>query len=128
MEIIIGIVAVVVVLFVIGKLKGAPDPSAMSEAAIAQRIHTETAWISKYQSQPLSSQQSPSLQRMYDEKIEYVKNLKTELIKRQLAQGGQAVQEELAPILQRAADLVKDGKSEPESNAMAIKEWSEKAK
>ncbi len=91
MEIIIGIVVVVVFLIVIGKLKGAPEPSAISDAAIFQRIHTETTWISKYLSQPLSSQQSASLKRMYEEKTEYVKNLKAELAKRKMAQGASAV-------------------------------------
>lgn len=128
MEIVIGIVVVVVLLIVIGKMKGAPEPSSMSEAAIFQRLHTEGAWISNYLSQPLSSQQSTSLKRMYEEKTEYVKNLKAELTKRQMAQGTQAVQAELAPILQRAAELMKEGKSEAEAHAAALKEWSEKTK
>lgn len=64
MEIIIGIVVVVVLLIVIGKMKGAPEPSSMSEAAIFQRLQTEGAWISKYLSQPYASQQSASLKRM----------------------------------------------------------------
>ena len=36
MEIFIGIVVVVLLLIVIGKLKGAPEPSSMSDAAIFQ--------------------------------------------------------------------------------------------
>jgi len=128
MEIIIGIVVVVVLLIVIGKMKGAPEPSSMSEAAIFQRIQTEGAWISKYLSQPLSSQQSASLKRMYEEKTAYIQSLKTELMKRQMVQGTQAVQQELAPILQRAAELVKEGKPEAEALATALKEWSEKSK
>lgn len=128
MEIIIGIVVFVALLVVIGKIKGAPEPSSMSDAAIWQRIQTEGAWISRYLSQPFSSQQSASLKRMYEEKSEYIKNLKAELTKRQMAQGTQAVQSELAPILQRAAELMKDGKSEAEANAQALKEWAEKNK
>jgi len=128
MEVIIGIVVVVVLLIVIGKMKGAPEPSSMSEAAIFQRLRTEGAWISKYLSQPYSSQQSPSLKRMYEEKTAYIQNLKAELMKRQMAQGTQAVQQELAPILQRAAELMKEGKPEAEAHAAALKEWSEKSK
>ena len=128
MEIIIGIVVIVVLLTVIGKMTGAPEPSSMSEAAIFQRLRTEGAWISKYLSQPYSSQQSPSLKRMYEEKTAYIQNLKAELMKRQMAQGTQAVQQELAPILQRAAELMKEGKPEAEAHAAALKEWSEKSK
>ena len=128
MEFIIGIVVVVVILIVIGKMKGAPEPSSMSEAAILQRLGTEGAWISKYLSQPLSSQQGESLKRMYEEKTAYVASLKSELMKRQMAQGTQAVQQELAPILQRAAELVKEGRPEAEAHAIALKEWGEKHK
>ena len=128
MEIIIGIVVVVVLLLVIGKMKGAPQPSSMSEAAIYQRLQTEGAWLSKYLVQPLASQQSASLKRMYDEKSEYVKTLKAELMKRKMAQGTQAVQAELAPVLRRAAELMKEGKSEAEAHAAALKEWNEKPK
>jgi hypothetical protein len=128
MEIIIGIVVVVVLLIVIGKMKGAPEPSSMSEAAIFQRLQTEGAWISKYLSQPYSSQQGASLKRMYEEKTIYIQSLKAELMKRQMAEGTQAVQQELAPILQRAAELVKEGKSEAEAHAAALKEWSVKSK
>ena len=128
MEIIIGIVVFVVLLVIVGKMKGAPEASSMSEAAIYQRLNTEAAWISKYLSQPLSSQQNPSLKRMYEEKTAYVQSLKAELIKLQLAQGSQAIQHELAPILQRTAELMNEGKSEAEANATALKEWSERRK
>lgn len=125
MEIVIGIIVVVVILIVIGKMKGAPDPSSMSEAAIFQRMGTEGAWISKYMSQPLSSQQSASLERMYEEKTAYVASLKSELIKRQVSQGTHAIQQELTPILQRATELVKDGRPEAEAQTIALKEWGE---
>ena len=128
MEVIIGIVVVVVLLIIFGKLKGAPEPTNMSEAAIFQRLQTEMAWISKYLSQPLVSQQSESLKRMYDEKTEYIKTLKAQLVERQVAQGTQAVNAELNPILARAAELVKEGKSEIEARATALKEWGEKDK
>ena len=128
MEIIIGIVVVVVLLIVIGKMKGAPEPSSMSEAAIFQRLQTEGAWISKYLSQPYSSQQSASLKRMYEEKTTYIQSLKAEQMQRQMAQCTQAVQQELAPILQRAAELVKEGKPEAEAHAAALKEWGDKSK
>ena len=65
---------------------------------------------------------------MYEEKTAYIQNLKAELMKRQMAQGTQAVQQELAPILQRAAELMNEGKPEAEAHAAALKEWSDKSK
>jgi hypothetical protein len=128
MEIFIGLVVIVALMIVIGKMKGAPEPSSMSEESIAQRINSEEAWISRYRSQPYSSQQSASLKKMYEEKNNYIQQLKSEPIKRQLSQGNQAIENELAPILQRAAELIKEGKPEMEAHAAAIKEWKEKRK
>ena len=128
MEIIIGIAVLVVILFIVGKMKGPPDASSMSEAAIYQRLNTEGAWISTYLSQPLSSQQSPSLKRMYEEKTAYVQSLNAQLMKLQLTNVGQAIQQELTPILQRTAELMKEGRPEAEAYATALKEWSERGK
>lgn len=128
MEIIIGIVVVLVLFVVIGKLKGAPEPSRMSEAAIFRRLQTEGAWISKYLSQPYANQQSASLKRMYEVKTGYVQNLKAELMNRQLVQSTAAFEEELEPVRQRSAELVKAGMSEAEAHATALKDWSGKNK
>lgn len=128
MEIVIGIVVAIVLLILIGKMKGAPDPSSMSEAAIFQRLQTESAWMSKYLGLPFSSQQSASLKRMHEEKTAYIQSLKIELARRQVAQVSHAVHSELSPIMQRAAELVNEGKSEAEANAAALREWSEKNK
>lgn len=126
METIIGVVVVIIVLVIIGKLKGAPDPSSMSDAAIIQRLHTEGVWIAKYLRQPLSSQQSESLKRMYNEKTQYIQSLKAELAQRHVAQSTQAVQAGLAPIQQRAAELVNEGMSEADATAQSLKEWADK--
>jgi hypothetical protein len=126
MEIVIGVVVVFFLLIFIGKLKGAPAPETMTESAIFQRLQTEGAWISKYLSQPYSTQQSESLKRMYDEKTAYIQSLKAELMKRQMAQGSNAIQQEMAPILQRASELVKQGVPEAEAHATALKEWHSK--
>jgi len=125
-EIVLGIVVVVVLLIIFGKMKGAPEPTTMSDAAIFQRLQTENAWISKYLSQPLSTQQSESLKRMYAEKTAYIENLKKQLVERQMAQQAQAVNAELEPILKRAAELVKEGMPEAEAQAAALKEWHQK--
>lgn len=100
----------------------------MSEAAIFQRLQTESAWMSKYLGLPFSSQQSASLKRMHEEKTAYIQSLKIELARRQVAQVSHAVHSELSPIMQRAAELVNEGKSEAEANAAALREWSEKNK
>ena len=126
MEIVIGIVVIFVLLIVVGKMKGAPEPTTMSDAAIYQRIQTETAWIAKYLSQPLATQQSESLRRMYIEKTAYIESLRKQLAERQMARHAHAVGAELEPILNRAAELVKEGMPEAEAQVLAIKEWSSK--
>ena len=128
MEIVIGIIVVVVLVIVIGKMKGAPEPSSMSEAAIFQRLRTEGAWIEKYLSQPFSTQQGESLKKMYEEKTQYVLALREELTRQQMAQGAKAVSAELAPIHERTAQLVSEGKTQEEATAQSLKEWSERNK
>ena len=126
METVIVVVIVFFLLNFIGKLKGAPAPETMTESAIFQRLQTEEAWISKYLSQPYSTQQRESLKRMYDKKTVYIQSLKAELMKRQMAQGLNAIQHEMAPILQRISELVKQGVPEAEAHGTALKEWHSK--
>ena len=132
MEIVVGIVIVFVILIVIGKIKGAPNPSSMSDAALVGRLQTENAWMSRYLRLPYENQQSDSLKKMYAEKTEYIKQIEQEIIKRQtayqLAQGEAAITSELAPILERTQELMSEGKTEPEATAVALKEWHEKNK
>ena len=132
MEIVVGIVIVFVILIVIGKIKGAPNPSSMSDAALVGRLQTENAWVSRYLRLPYENQQSDSLKKMYAEKTEYIKQIEQEIIKRQtayqLAQGEAAITSELAPILERTQALMSEGKAEPEATAFALKEWHEKNK
>lgn len=132
MEIVVGIVIVFVILIVIGNIKGAPSPSSMSDAALVGRLQTENAWMNRYLRLPYENQQSDSLKKMYAEKTEYIKQIEQEIIKRQtayqLAQGEAAITSELAPILERTQELMKEGKTEPEATAIALKEWHEKNK
>lgn len=132
MEIVVGIVIVFVVLIVIGNIKGAPNPSSMSDAALVGRLQTENAWMNRYLRLPYENQQSDSLKKMYVEKTEYIKQIEQEIIKRQtayqLAQGEAAITSELAPILERTQELMNEGKTEPEATAVALKEWHEKNK
>lgn len=69
---------------------------------------------------------------MYTEKNAYIKQIEQEITKRQMAhqmaQGATAISNELAPILERAQELMKDGKPEPEAMALAMKEWHDKNK
>ena len=52
MEIIIGLILAFVALIVIGKIKGPPDPAAMSFEAILARMQSEGAWIERYKALP----------------------------------------------------------------------------
>src|SRR5436190_19156248 len=109
MEWIIGIVVLVVVLYLIGRAKGAPDPATQSDAWIHMRLGTEGDWINKYLRLPYDQQQSESLKKMYTEKVAYFKSMETELQVRRLAAGIGAVSNEMQPIVDRAAELEKTG-------------------
>jgi hypothetical protein len=45
-----------------------------------------------------------------------------------LTRGSQAIEQELTPILSRAAELVKEGRSKEEAHSIAMREWGERVK
>ncbi len=133
MEIIVGIVVVYVVLIIIGKIKGYPDPSSMSDAALIGRLQCENAWVNRcYYQLPYEKQQTASLKKMYAERTAFIKQIEQEITKRQMAyqtaQGATAISNELAPISARIQELIKEGRAEPEAIAVALNEWHEKNK
>ncbi|MBI3373530.1 MAG: hypothetical protein HY017_17530 [Betaproteobacteria bacterium] len=107
MEILLGVLVVLVVLFAlaiaIGKIKGPPDPQTQSDAWLQMRLGSEGAWINGYLRLSLD-QQNESLKRMFDEKQEYIRQIESELTKRKSAHGLSATAQELKPILQTASE------------------------
>lgn len=128
MEWVIGIIVVAVVLYLLGRAKGAPDPATQSEASIHARLQTEGAWINRYLRLPYDQQQSESLKKMYTEKVAYIKSMETELQVRRMSAGADAVSQEMQPIIDRATELAKTGISKKEALRSALEEWKNKAK
>jgi len=134
METLIGIVAIFFVLYVlivvIGKLKGAPDPKEMAISQIEYRLTTETAWLNRYLRLSVENQQKRSLQQMYEQKKGYVRALELELSTRRMVQqivlGTQRTIAEAQPILDRITELQTRGTSQPEATKVALAEWKEK--
>ena len=130
MEIVVIVVILVVfAVIAISMAKGAPDPTSMSEADIWQRMQTESAWLAKYSSLPLASQQSESLKQKHDEKTAYLLSLKSELERRMAASSTlKAVKQEANPILERASQLEREGMTQDDAKATALREWADKNK
>ena len=120
MEIIIGIVVVFVIIIVIGKIKGPPNPRTMSIEAILARMQSEGAWMARYEALAYENQQSPNLKKMCAEKKLYLMELQLELVTRGSEQG-----KTLAPALQRTFELMGGGMDEEEAKAQALKEFVE---
>lgn len=119
MEVIVGIIAVLAILIVIGKIKGAPEPSSMSIDALLGRMQSEEAWIKKYNALPYENRQSAGLKKQYEDKNLYVMQLQLELMKRSTNKD----QETLIPILQRAIELIRNGMSEEAARTQATNEY-----
>ena len=82
LEAVVFLLLIISLLIIIGKIRGNPNPRTMSTAAIATRIQNEEAWIHKYDNQPKAYLDS-SLTKTRAAKIQYIKELKTELQSRQ---------------------------------------------
>lgn len=116
MEIVIFIIIIVVLLLVaIGKIKGTPEATNMSEAAIMLRLKTEGAWIAKYLRQTYTTQQRASLKRMFEEKSRYIEELNAELANHKISVGNRQVVEVVKPLIDRAEERQHTGKSVEES-------------
>lgn len=83
MGIIIFIIIVFAALIIFGKLKGAPDPSAMPDSVLVARLQSEETWLTRYRGLPYENQQSASLKKMYAEKTAYIERIKLEIVKRE---------------------------------------------
>ena len=89
MELVIGIIFLIIVIsiiiIIIGKVKGAPDPELMADASLAIRLQSEEAWLTRYCKMPYENQRKSSLLKMYEEKTAYVEKIKLEIVKREKA-------------------------------------------
>ena len=123
MEIIIGIVAVVIIIVVLGKIKGAPKSESLSIQALLNRIQSEEAWIRKYKTLPFSNQQGAGIKKQYEGKVIYIKELQLEFMKRGLVAQNKNLDETLVPVLYRQIELMKTGIAEDEAMNQASSEF-----
>lgn len=123
MEIVIGIIVAFVVLIIVGKIKGAPEPASLSIEALLARMQSEGSWIERYKSLPYENQQGTGIKKQYEGKKLYVMQLNLEFMKRGLEISGKKSEETLIPVLQRSIELIKNGMSEEEAQKQATAEF-----
>ena len=117
MEIALGVIALLALLIVFGKLKGPPTPGAMTDEDILSRIQSENDWIRRYQALPESNR--TGLTAQHESKQKYIMELMLELNNRHEPKK----QESLAPVIQRTFELVRQGKSEEDAQKQALAEY-----
>ena len=122
MEIVIGIIVFIVLIILIGKAIGTPEPSTMSTEALLARIQSERAWIEKYKRLPYEKQQGDGIKNQYEDKNLYVMLLQLELMKK----GVGDEQETVIPVLQRGIELMRGGMNEEEAQKQATEEYVKK--
>lgn len=121
MEILIGIIVIVVVLILIGKAKGAPEPTNMSFESLLARIQSEEAWIEKYKRLPYENQQGEGIKKQYHKKKIYVVELNLELMKKGVELRGDMPDEAMLYVLRKQISLMKSGIDSDEAMEMAKK-------
>jgi len=95
MEILAVIVVVLVTLWVIGKWKGDPDPTKMSDVWLANRHKSESAWTGRFARASLERPRGASLEKAYERRRAYMKQIEGELARRGISNVS-AYQTELA--------------------------------
>jgi hypothetical protein len=117
-DILLGLLALVVVIILLGKIKGAPSPKEMTDEAIMARLQSENDWIKRYQALPFDHPPGEGLKKQHDEKQRYIMELMLELNTRHGKKD-----ESLAPAMQRAYELMRQGMPESEAQEKAIAEY-----
>jgi rRNA processing protein Krr1/Pno1 len=128
MEILIGIIIVVVALILIGKAKGAPEPTSMSFESLLSRIQSEEAWIEKYKRLPYANQQGEGIKKQYQEKKIYLMELNLELMKKGVEQRGDTPDETIIQIMKKSISLMKTGTDSDEAFEIAKKPLDDQIK
>jgi hypothetical protein len=119
MEIVLGLIALVVVVILIGKMKGDPSPKDLTDEEIMGRMQLANNWIAKYQALPIEHRQGEGLKKQHDEKQRYIMEMMLELKNRH----GDKQEESLAPVMQRAYELIRQGVPEEKAKEQAIAEY-----
>lgn len=118
MEVVLGLFVLVLVIVVIGKIKGAPSPNGMTDEAIMARLQSENDWIKRYQALPFDHPPGEGLKKKHAEKQRYIMELMLELNTRHGKK-----EESLAPAMQRAYELMRQGVPEKDAQERAIAEY-----
>lgn len=152
MEIIIGIAIIALVFFLLGSKKSTnevtsvsvnelrqeyinlteirervpPDPASMPFETLLDRTQSENTWFERYKALPSDYQQSADIQKQYEKKKIFTKQLQVELMKRSLAESGKNIEDTLIPIMQRSIELMKTGMSEEAAGKQASEEFVSK--
>ncbi len=121
MEILIRIIVIVVVLILIGKAKGAPEPTNMSFESLLARIQSEEIWIERYKRLPYENQQGEGIKKKCHEKKIYIMELNLELMKKGVELRGNAPDEAMLCVLRKSIALIKSGIDPYEAMDMAKK-------
>lgn len=123
MEIIFGIVIFIIVIVTLGKIKGAPSPTSLSNDSLLSRIQSEEAWIRKYNTLPFSNRQGAGIKKQHDDKKIYILELQLEFMRRGLIAQNKNLNETLVPVLQRKIELMKTGMTEDDAMKQASNEF-----
>jgi len=117
-EIVVGIVVLVILVLVVGKLIGAPQPQQMSDEHIAGRLQSEQAWIERYMELPYENRMGEGIKKQHEGKKLYVMELTLELARRH-----SGTDKSLIPVLQRTLELVRSGMDEEKAKQQALAEF-----
>lgn len=128
---------VIVALWASGRNTTPPKPSSLSDAALENRIRSETKWSERYHSLPFENQQG-KLKSQNAEKEKYLHSLFLERkLRIEMAQAGlpltetnrlqyqrysSMAKEESEKVTEIANSLIKEGKSSEEAYRIALQE------
>ena len=121
MSIVLIIIFSVIILIITGKIKGPPSPSKMSDEAIINRLGSENDWIARYNNLSHENKNNEGIKKQFESKQLYMTELMLEMNNRHGKK-----EESLAPVMQRALELIRQGIPETVAQQQAIAEYVSK--
>jgi len=106
MEIVAIMIVVLIGLYVVGKMRGDPDPSKMSDTWLVDRQRSEMEWTNKNFTLVLKDPHNEWLSKTYDRRSAYLKQIQSELAKRRMNASVNACADATGKLLRRLAPVV----------------------
>lgn len=122
MELLALIAGVLLILYVVGKLGGDPDPSKQGDEWLMHRLESEIAWVRRYRRLLIDHQRQPSesLEKSYQRRTAYIEQIENEMKLRRMGRAAAVEFKKEIQATTRAIAAIVESENVREEDATSI--------